>query len=127
MIALEKYPELQEAYEKLEVLSYDEDRVTEYNKRLMWFYDEVSKLECMQEIKDELQETLTELQDTVSKLENTHNQLQNTEQQLQDTKTQLENTAKFLLDMGLSIKQVVQGTGLSEEDVEFIRNAYVRN
>ncbi len=145
MIALEKYPELQDAYEKLEILSYDEDRVIEYNKRLMWFYDEVSKLECMKEYREELQkvgeelkDTLTELQDTQTELQDTQTELQDTQTELQDTQIELQElknnfdsktkeTANEAIKMGLDVLSIIKLTGLSKTEIESLETALVKN
>ena len=90
MLALEKYPELQAAYEKLQILSYDEARVIEYNKRLMWFYDEVSNLECMKEIKESFKNAVTELNEVQNELYDTKSELKGAQAELQGAQAELQ-------------------------------------
>ena len=132
-----------QSYEKLQILSYDEDRVIEYNKRLLWFYDEVSKLECMKEVQESFKNAITELNVVQNELYDIKTELQDTQTEHKKTlkemkKAQAEHEKKIddknkiisnmqlknielinnAIAMGLDMQTIIALTGLSAEEIK---------
>ena len=100
----EKIKELKEAAEMLELLSHDKKARELYESRQKAIHDQVTNIigateEAREEGKKEGIKLGEEKGIKIGKL----------------------NTAKNLLDMGLSIKQVVEATGLNKKEVENLK------
>ncbi len=95
---IEKYPYLQKAYDKIQELSRDSANNVEYTERLIWYFDEIGRLTNEDRLREEIEKLKIDAKN--AKLE----------------------IAKTALKEGLDIAVIEKLIGLSEAEIDSIKN-----
>jgi len=108
MMSKEEYKELNEAYEKLEYISENENLRRHADLMLMAILDENSKREAIKEQEERIQKGKEELQKGQDELQKGQDELQKSKEEF----------AKSLLKMNLDINEIAKMTKLSIEQIQ---------